>query len=151
MLFYGLYPPCILRVRDRTLDPRPRAVLRGPTRDLEFHAGFNAASCYVWDPEFRVDFNTGYGIPCGVPCAVPGTSNECGGSTYDPLSRREHELREGCNGGPWLSYGVLTSMRESVHLIRNSIRVAMLDTGWRPGLDSHVGINAVVRGSVRAP
>jgi len=42
-------------------------------------------------------------------------------------------------------------MRESVHLIRNSIRVAMLDTGWRPGLDSHVGINAVVRGIVRAP
>ena len=65
----------------RKLDPRPRVVLRGPTRDLEFHAGFNAASCYVWDPEFRVDFNTGYGIPCGVPCAVPGTSNECGGST----------------------------------------------------------------------
>ena len=68
-------------VRDRTLDPRPRAVLRGPTRDLEFLAAFNAASCYVWDPDICVDFNTGYGIPCGVPCAVPGTSNECGSST----------------------------------------------------------------------
>ena len=55
----------------RKLDPRPRVVLRGPTRDLEFLAAFNAASCYVWDPDIRVDFNTGYGIPCGVACAVP--------------------------------------------------------------------------------
>ena len=42
-------------------------------------------------------------------------------------------------------------MRDAVHLMSNSMRVAMWDTGWRPGLDSHVGINAVVRGSVRAP
>lgn len=79
-------------VRDRTLDPRPRAVLRDPMRDLEFHAAFNAASCYVRDPDFRVDFNTGYGNPCGVCCAVPGTSNECGISRGIQAVREHRDL-----------------------------------------------------------
>ena len=64
-------------------------------RDLAVHADFNQVSCCVRDPEFRVGFNSGFGIPCRVPCAVPGTSNECGSSTWDALSRREHGLREG--------------------------------------------------------
>ena len=64
-------------------------------RDLAFHAYFNAVSCSVRDPEFRVDFNTGFVIPCLVPCAVPGMSHGCGSSAWDPLSRRKHELREG--------------------------------------------------------
>ena len=70
----------------RKLDPRPRVVLRGPTRDLEFLAAFNAASCYVRDPDFRVDFNTGYGIPCGVACAVP---------FFCPAGKKEGERRSG--------------------------------------------------------
>ena len=42
-------------------------------------------------------------------------------------------------------------MRDAVHLMSNSMRVTMWDTGWRPGLDSHVGLNDVIRGIVRAP
>ena len=53
-------------------------------RGIEFQPDFTAGSCCVGDPELRVDFNTGCGIPCGIPGAVPGTSYEVGSSTWDP-------------------------------------------------------------------
>ena len=123
-------------MRDQELHACISRRVRDPVRGIEFQPDFTAGSCCVGDPELRVDFNTGCGIPCGIPGAVPGTSYEVGSSTWDPpLARMEHELHAGFNGGPGTSHGV-----------RNSMRDPMLQYGIQAGSSDLVGMWAFNEG-----